>query len=99
MCAHNLVCAPPWNSLLGRAALRPGERVLITGASGGVSTAAIQVAKLAGAKVYAVTSGAANVERVRALGADVVYDRTRVEDFSREIWRDTDKRGVHVAFD
>jgi NADPH:quinone reductase-like Zn-dependent oxidoreductase len=97
--AAGLVFVTAWHGLMGRACLRPGERVLITGASGGVSTAAIQIAKLAGAKVFAVTSGASSVERVRALGADVVYDRTRVEDFSREVWRDTDKRGVHVAFD
>ena len=62
--------------------------MLVTGASGGVSTAAIQIAKLSGARVYALTSGAANVERVRELGADVVYDRFEV-DFSREVWRDT----------
>jgi len=97
--AAGLVFVTAWHGLMGRAAVRPGERVLITGASGGVSTAAIQVAKLAGAKVYAVTSGSNNVERVRGLGADVVYDRNRVEDFSREIWRDTNKQGVHVAFD
>ena len=97
--AAGLVFVTAWRGLMTRAALRPGERVLITGASGGVSTAAIQIAKLAGTKVYAVTSGATNVELVRALGADVVYDRSRVEDFSREIWRDTDKQGVHVAFD
>jgi NADPH:quinone reductase-like Zn-dependent oxidoreductase len=97
--AAGLVFVTAWHGLMTRAAIRPGERVLITGASGGVSTAAIQIAKLAGAKVYAVTSGSSNVEAVRALGADVVYDRNRVEDFSREIWRDTDKLGVHVAFD
>jgi len=64
-----------------------------------VSTAAIQIAKMAGAEVYAVTSGPENVERVKALGADRVYDRKRVEDFSREVWRDTGKKGVHVALD
>jgi len=97
--AAGLVFVTAWRGLMTRARLRAGERVLVTGASGGVSTAAIQIAKLAGATVYAVTSGPENVERVRALGADVVYDRKRVEDFSRELWRDTDKRGVHVALD
>ena len=72
--------------------------MLVTGASGGVGTAAVQIARLAGAKVSAVTSGARNVERVRALGADVVYDRLTV-DFSREVWRDTEKRGVHLLLD
>lgn len=97
--AAALVFVTAWRGLMTRARLRAGERVLITGASGGVSTAAIQIAKMAGATVYAVTSGPENVERVRGLGADVVYDRKRVEDFSRELWRDTDKRGVHVALD
>ncbi len=97
--AAGLVFVTAWRALMTRARLRAGERVLVTGASGGVSTAAIQIAKLAGATVYAVTSGPENVERVRALGADHVYDRKRVEDFSREIWRETEKKGVHVALD
>jgi NADPH:quinone reductase-like Zn-dependent oxidoreductase len=96
--AAGLVFVTAWHGLLGRAALRPGERVLVTGASGGVGSAAVQVAHLAGATVFAVTSGPENVERVRSLGADVVYDRLEV-DFSREVWKDTSKRGVHVLFD
>lgn len=97
--AAGLVFVTAWRGLITRARLRAGERVLVTGASGGVSTAAIQIAKMAGATVYAVTSGPENVARVRELGADLVYDRTRVTDFSRELWRDTGKRGVHVALD
>ena len=86
-----------WRGLITRARLRAGESVLVTGASGGVGSAAVQVARLAGARTFAVTT-AENVERVRALGADVVYDREAV-DYSKEIWRDTDKRGVDVIFD
>jgi NADPH:quinone reductase-like Zn-dependent oxidoreductase len=97
--AAGLVFVTAWRGLMTRARLRAGERVLITGASGGVSTAAIQIAKLAGAEVYAVTSGPQNVKRVRALGADRVYDRKKLEDFSREVWRDTGKKGVHVVLD
>lgn len=85
-----------WRALVSRARLRPGEDVLVLGASGGTAVAAIQVARLCGARVFAVTSGAANVERVRALGADVVYDRLEV-DFSREIFRDTGREGVDVV--
>lgn len=96
--AAGLVFVTAWRGLITRGGLRTGERVLITGASGGVSTAAIQIAKAAGAKVYAVTSGPANVDRVSELGADVVYDRKRV-DFSREVWMDTSKRGVDLVFD
>jgi NADPH:quinone reductase-like Zn-dependent oxidoreductase len=96
--AAGLVFVTAWHGLITRGRLEAGERVLITGASGGVATAAIQVAKMAGATVYAVTSGTENVRRVEELGADVVYDRTRV-DFSREAWADTGKKGVHVVFD
>jgi NADPH:quinone reductase-like Zn-dependent oxidoreductase len=96
--ASGLVFVTAWHGLMTRGKLQAGERLLVTGASGGVSTAAIQIAKMAGTTVYAVTSGADNVNRVRELGADVVYDRREV-DFSRELWRDTGKLGVHVVFD
>jgi NADPH:quinone reductase-like Zn-dependent oxidoreductase len=86
-----------WRALTTRARLKAGESVLITGASGGVATAGIQIAKHHGARVYAVTTGD-NVQRVRDLGADVIYDREQV-DYSREIWRDTAKRGVDVILD
>jgi len=62
--------------------LKPGERVLINGASGGVGTLAVQIAKAMGAHVTAVCS-TRNVEQTRALGADRVLDYTR-EDFTRE---------------
>lgn len=96
--AAGLVFVTAWRGLLARAGLRAGERVLVTGASGGVGSAAVQVARLAGAKVFAVTSGAANAEHVRGLGAHVVYDRLEV-DYAREVWTDTGRRGVHVVFD
>lgn len=96
--AAPLVYQTAWRALVGRAALRAGETVLVTGASGGVATAAIQIAGLAGATVYAVTSGPENVRRVRELGADVVVDRLE-EDFSRTVWKATDRRGVDVVLD
>jgi NADPH:quinone reductase-like Zn-dependent oxidoreductase len=85
-----------WRALISRAALRAGEDVLVIGASGGTASAAIEVAKLAGARVFAVTSGAENVRRAHDLGADVVFDRNEV-DFSREVYRETGKRGVDVV--
>jgi NADPH:quinone reductase-like Zn-dependent oxidoreductase len=85
-----------WRALVSRAALRPAEDVLVIGASGGTATAAVQIAKLMGARVFAVTRGEQNVEGVRRLGADIVYDRAQV-DFSRELYRDTGKRGVDVV--
>jgi len=95
--AAPLVFLTAWRGLVTRGRLRAGESVLVTGASGGVGSAAVQIARLAGARVHAVTT-TENVERVRALGADVVYDRTQV-DYSKEVWRETGKRGVDVVLD
>jgi NADPH:quinone reductase-like Zn-dependent oxidoreductase len=86
-----------WRGLVSRGRLRAGETVLITGASGGVATAAVQIARLLGATIYAVTT-TENVARVRDLGGDVVYDRNS-GDFSKQVWQDTKKRGVDLIFD
>ncbi len=62
-----------YEGLIDRAALRPGETVLVTAASGGVGTAAVQIARSAGARVVAVAS-ARNHDYVRDLGAEAVVD-------------------------
>jgi NADPH:quinone reductase-like Zn-dependent oxidoreductase len=76
--------------------VRPGEDVLVHGASGGVGLAAVQIAKLAGARVFATGSSPAKLEKVRALGADVLIDYTRDGDWDVTVRRLTQKRGLDV---
>jgi NADPH:quinone reductase-like Zn-dependent oxidoreductase len=97
--AAALVFQTAWHSLVTRGGLRPGESVLVVGASGGVNTAAIQIAKLAGAKVYVVGSGAEKLELAEALGADVLIDRSKDENWSKVIFQLTNRRGVDVVVD
>ncbi len=87
-----------WRALITRAQLRPGERVLIQGAGGGVATAAIQIAKLAGAYVYATTSTPEKMEQAKALGADEVINY-REKDVAKTVWQGTNKRGVDVVLE
>lgn len=93
-----LVSLTAWRMLIHRARLRAGETVLVVGSGGGVNSMAIQIAKLAGARVYAVAGNRLKAEKARELGADVALDRSKV-DWSKEIYRLTDKRGVDVVVD
>ncbi|MCG0240068.1 MAG: zinc-dependent alcohol dehydrogenase family protein [Firmicutes bacterium] len=86
-----------WDALITRAGLRVGERVLIHGAAGGVGSFAVQIARAAGAYVFATARGEA-VEVVRSLGAHRVIDYQK-EDFVRVIREETGGEGVDVALD
>lgn len=86
-----------WRALTTRGRLREGEKVLVTGASGGVSTAAIQIARYLGAEVHAITT-AENLHRVRELGAHHVWDRGQ-PDHRKNMWRATDRRGFALILD
>jgi NADPH:quinone reductase-like Zn-dependent oxidoreductase len=97
--AAALVFHTAWHSLITRGALHGGESVLIVGASGGVNTASIQIARLMGARVYVVGSSAAKLEQARGLGAQVVFDRSQEADWSRAVYQQTGKRGVDVVVD
>ena len=96
--AAQLVFLTAWRMLITQAGLRAGESVLIVGTGGGVNSAALQIAKLAGAQVIALTSSTEKMERASQLGADHVIDRTRSE-WVKEVRQLTGKRGVDVAVD
>uniref|UniRef100_A0A832I803 Alcohol dehydrogenase n=1 Tax=Eiseniibacteriota bacterium TaxID=2212470 RepID=A0A832I803_UNCEI len=91
-----LVFMTAWHMLVGRARVRPGETVLVVGAGSGVGSAAIQIAKLHGARVIATAGGAAKLERARALGADEAVDHA-AGDFAPAVRALTGRRGVDVA--
>jgi NADPH:quinone reductase-like Zn-dependent oxidoreductase len=96
--AFSLVGVTAWQMLMTRGRLLPGEDVLIIGASGGVNTAAVQIAKLAGARVIVVSADTAKLFQAEALGADVLVDRSQ-EDWSKAVYQLTAKRGVDVVVD
>jgi len=94
-----LVSLTAWRMLIHRAKLRTGESVLIVGAGGGVNSMAIQIAKLAGATVYALTSTEEKMEKARELGADVVLNYREDPRWSKTLYKMTGKRGVDVVVD
>lgn len=67
------------HALRSRARIQPGQTILITGASGGVGAHSIQLARLLGARVVAVTSSEAKVDRLKQLGADVVIHAPQLQ--------------------
>ena len=87
-----------WHALVARAQVRPGETVLVHAAGSGVGTAAVQIAKLFGARVIATAGSDAKLEKARALGADEVVNY-ETQDFVQEVKRLTERRGVEVVFE
>lgn len=90
-----LVFITAWH-MLDRAQLAMGETVLVMGASGGVGTAAVQLARLRGARVLAVAGGSEKASRVKALGADAVIDH-KTEDISQRVKELTGGSGADVV--
>jgi len=87
-----------WFGLHRRAALRPGETLLVHAAAGGVGSAAVQLGKAAGATVIGVVGGPDKAKFARDLGADIVVDR-HSEDFVAVVKEATSGRGANVVYD
>ncbi len=97
--ASALVFQTAWHSLITRGNLRAGETVVIVGAGGGVNTASVQVAKFSGARVIVVGSAAKKLKLAELLGADVLIDRSKEDDWSKAVHSATNKRGADIIVD
>lgn len=93
-----LVFLTAWHMLIGRAKLRPGERVLIHAGGSGIGSAAIQIACLTGATVLTTVGSHEKAEKAKALGAHEVINY-REKDFAQEVKRLTADEGVEVVFE
>jgi NADPH:quinone reductase-like Zn-dependent oxidoreductase len=93
-----LVFLTAWHMLISRASLKPGEDVLVLGGGSGVGSAAIQIAKVMGARVIATAGSAEKLAKAKALGADEVLSHSN-HDFAKEVRRLSNKKGVDVVFE
>lgn len=96
--AFPLVFLTAWHMAVSRARIQPGDTVLVHAGASGVGSAAVQIAALLGARVFATVGSADKAERVREFGAEqtILY---REVDFAEEVRRLTGKRGVDVILD
>lgn len=87
-----------WRMLFGKARVQAGESVLIFGIGGGVSLAALQLAKLAGLRTYVTSRSADKLERAKELGADHVIN-SKEQDVAKAVLAATGGRGVDVVIE
>jgi len=93
-----LVTLTAWHMLVTRAAIQPGESVLVHAAGSGVGSVAIQIAKLFGARVIATASSDAKLSKARELGADETINYSS-DDWPKQVKGLTDGKGVDVVFE
>jgi NADPH:quinone reductase-like Zn-dependent oxidoreductase len=96
--AFPLTFLTAWHMLITRAGLKRGEDVLVLAAGSGVGQAAVQIARLHGARVIATAGSEQKLERARALGAAEVIHHHQ-QDIAEEIKRLTNRRGVDVVIE
>ena len=96
--AFIMIYATSWHALIDRAQLKSGETVLVLGAAGGVGTAAIQIAKAAGARVIAAASTDDKCALCKSIGADATinYSQENLRDSIKTL---TDGKGPDVIYD
>ncbi len=87
-----------WRMVYSKARASAGMSALVIGAGGGVGCASVQLAKLAGCRVIATTTGSEKIAKVREAGADHVIDYKQ-EDVAKRVMALTEKKGVDFAID
>ena len=87
-----------WRMVVTQGAVRPGQDVLILGVGGGVSSTAVQIAKLAGARVIVTSSSDEKLERAKALGADLGINYAK-EPWATKVFEATNRRGVDLVIE
>lgn len=93
-----LVNMTAWRMLVSQARLRAGEDLLILGVGGGVSSTAVQIGKLCGARVLVTSSSDEKLQRAREFGADECINYSK-EDWARVVFQKTGRRGVDVVLE
>ncbi|RPH83181.1 MAG: alcohol dehydrogenase [Candidatus Rokuibacteriota bacterium] len=88
-----------WRMVVTQGQVRPGQDVLVIGVGGGVSSTAVQIARLCGARVIVTSSDDAKLDKARALGAEVGINYRKSPDGARQVFEATGKRGVDVVIE
>ena len=88
-----------WRMVVTQGQVRPGQDVLVIGVGGGVSSTAVQIARLCGARVIVTSSDDAKLEKAKALGADVGINYKKNPDWAKQVFEATAKRGVDVVIE
>lgn len=88
-----------WRMLMSKARIKPGDDVLIIGIGGGVALAALQIAKLAGARVIVTSSSDEKLGKALELGASIGINYRNNPDFHKEVFALTNRRGVDIVVD
>jgi NADPH:quinone reductase-like Zn-dependent oxidoreductase len=88
-----------WRMVVTQGQVRPGQDVLVIGVGGGVSSTAVQIARLCGARVIVTSSDDAKLDKARALGAEVGINYKKNPEWAKQVFEASGKRGVDVVIE